>query len=80
MRTDRTVPNNKPDTIIRDNRKGRSMLINVAVPGDRNVLKKETKKILKCKKLYNRSLVHVEFEIKRDTDNNRVEWNHLKIT
>jgi len=56
------------------------MLINVAVPGDRNVLKKETKKILKCKKLYNRSLVHVEFEIKRDTDNNRVEWNHLKIT
>jgi hypothetical protein len=47
----RTIPNNKPDIIIRDNEKGACMLIDVAIPGDRNVVKKETKKILKYKDL-----------------------------
>jgi hypothetical protein len=41
MQTDRTIPNNKPDVTIRDNGKGRCMLIDVAIPGDRNVIKKE---------------------------------------
>jgi hypothetical protein len=44
--TDRTVPNNKPDTIIHDNKKGPCMLINVAIPGERNVIKREADKIL----------------------------------
>ena len=39
--TDRTIPNNKPDIIIRDNEKRKCMLIDVAIPGDRNVIKKE---------------------------------------
>ena len=43
----RTTPNNKPDIIIRDNEKGTCMLIDVAISGDRNVVKKEAKKILK---------------------------------
>jgi hypothetical protein len=51
VRTDRTIPNNKPYNIIRDNKKGTSMLIDVAFPGDRNVFKKETEKILKYKDL-----------------------------
>jgi hypothetical protein len=45
--TDRIIPNNKPDIIIRDNKKGTCILIYVAVSGDRNVKKKETEKILK---------------------------------
>jgi hypothetical protein len=49
--TDRNIPNNKPDIIIRDNEKGTSMLIDVATPGDRNVIKKEAEKILKYKHL-----------------------------
>jgi hypothetical protein len=46
VQTDRTIPNNKPDIIIRDNEKGTCMLIDVAIPEDRNVIKKEAEKIL----------------------------------
>ena len=49
--TDRTIPNNKPDIVSRDNEKGTCMLIDVAISGDRNVIKQETKKILKYKDL-----------------------------
>ena len=38
VRTDRTIPNNKPNVIIRDNKKGTCILIYVAIPGDRNVI------------------------------------------
>jgi hypothetical protein len=46
-----TIPNNKPHIIIRDNEKRTGMLIDVAVSGDRNVIKKEAEKSLKCKDL-----------------------------
>jgi len=51
VQTDRTIPNNKPDIIIRDNKKITCMLIDVAIPGDRNVIKREAEKILKYKDL-----------------------------
>jgi len=51
VQTDRTIPNSKPDIIIRDNEKGTCMLIDVAISGDRNVIKKEAEKILKYKDL-----------------------------
>jgi hypothetical protein len=51
VHTDRTIPNNKPDIIIRDNEKGTCMLIDVAISGDRNVTKKEAEKILKYEDL-----------------------------
>jgi hypothetical protein len=51
VQTDRTIPNNKPDITIRDNENGTCMLINVAISGDRNVIKKETENILKYKYL-----------------------------
>ena len=35
VQTDRTIPNNKPDIIIRDNEAGTCMLIDVAISGDR---------------------------------------------
>jgi len=44
--TDRTIPNNKLDIIIIDNKKGTCMLIDVAISGDRNVVKKAAEKIL----------------------------------
>jgi hypothetical protein len=43
--------NKKPDIIIRDNENRTCMLIDVAIPGDRNVIKKEAEKILKYKDL-----------------------------
>ena len=47
VQTVRTIPNNKPYIIIRDNEKRTCMLIDVAIPGDRNVIKKEAEKIVK---------------------------------
>jgi len=51
VQTDRTFPSDKPDTIIHDNKQGTCMLIEVAIPGDRNMIKKEAKKIVKCEDL-----------------------------
>ena len=47
VQTDRTIPKNKPDIIIRDNEKRTCMLIDVAISGDRNVIEKAAEKILK---------------------------------
>jgi hypothetical protein len=44
VKTGRTIPNNKPDIIIRDNEKGTCMLIDVSISGGRNVIKKEAEK------------------------------------
>jgi hypothetical protein len=51
VRTDRTIPNNKPDIIIRNNKQGTCTIIDVTIPGNRNVIKKEAQKILKYKDL-----------------------------
>jgi hypothetical protein len=51
IQTDRTFPNDKPDIIIRYHEKGTCMLIDAAISGDRNVIKKEAEKILKYKDL-----------------------------
>jgi len=47
----KTIPKSEPDIIIRDNEKGTYMLVDVAISGDRNVIKKEAEKILKYKDL-----------------------------
>jgi len=51
IQTKRTIPNNKPEIITRDNEKETCVLIDVAISGDRNVIKKEAEKILKYKDL-----------------------------
>jgi hypothetical protein len=51
VQTDRTIPNNKPNIIIRDNEKRTCMLIDVVISGDRNVIKKEAENVLKYKDL-----------------------------
>jgi hypothetical protein len=49
VQTDRTIPNNKPEIIIRDNKNGTHVLIDVAISGDKKVIKNEAEKILKYK-------------------------------
>ena len=49
MQTDRTIPNNQLDIIIHDNKQGTCKLIDVAIPGEKKVIKKEAEKILKYK-------------------------------
>ena len=51
VKTDRTIPNNKPDIIIRDNETDTCMLIDSAITGHRNVIKKLAENILKYKDL-----------------------------
>jgi hypothetical protein len=41
------IPNNRLDIIISDNKEGTRMLIDVAIPGDRSVIKKEAEKDFK---------------------------------
>jgi hypothetical protein len=79
VQTDRTIPNNKPDFIIRDNEKRTCMLIDVAISGDRNVIKKEDEKILKYKDLTIRNTTHVERKNKGNTSNNRRDWDHFRV-
>ena len=38
VQTDRTIPNNTLDIIIRENEVGTCMLLDVAISGDRNVI------------------------------------------
>jgi hypothetical protein len=79
VQTDRTIPNSKPDIISGDNEKGTRVLIDVAIPGDRNVIKKEAKKILKCKDLTTEIQRMWNVQNKGDASNNRGNWNHFKI-
>ena len=51
VQIDRTIPNNKPGIIIRDNKKRTCMLIDVPIPGDRKKIRIEAEKILKYKDL-----------------------------
>jgi hypothetical protein len=51
VQNNRTIPINKPDITIHDNKQGRCMLIDVAVLGDRNVIKIKAENILKYKDL-----------------------------
>jgi len=51
VQTNRTIPNNKTYIIIHDNEKGMCVLIDVAMSGDRNLIKKEAQKILIYKDL-----------------------------
>jgi hypothetical protein len=44
VQTDRTILNNKPNIIIRDNEEGTCMIIDIANLGDRNVRKKTPRK------------------------------------
>ena len=57
------------------------MLINVAIPGDRNVIKKGVEKILKYEDLVTelQSMWNVKAKVIQ-VRNNTGDWNHFKIT
>jgi hypothetical protein len=42
VQTNRTIPNNRPDIVIYDDKNGTYMVIDAAISGDRIVIKKET--------------------------------------
>jgi hypothetical protein len=46
VQTDRTIPNIQPGVRIRDHENGISTLIEVAISGGRNMIKKEAEEIL----------------------------------
>jgi hypothetical protein len=52
-----------------------NMLIDVAVSGDRNVIKKEAEKLIKYKDLNSRNTAQLECKNKCGICNNRGNWN-----
>jgi hypothetical protein len=50
--TDREVLANRPDIIIKNRKEKTCILIDMAIPADRNVIRKEAEKILKYKSLF----------------------------
>ena len=56
------------------------MLIDVAIPGDRNVIKKENENILKYKDLIMEIQRMWNVKTKVLPGNNRGDWNHFKVT
>jgi hypothetical protein len=72
VQTERTIPNNIPDITFRDNKKGTCMLIDIAISGDRNVIKIESEMTLICKDL----VIEIQrmWNVKAKVNN----WNHLK--
>ena len=79
VQTDRTIPNNEPDITIRDNEKGTCMLIDVAISGDRNVIKKENDKFLKYKDLTIEIQRMWNVKTKVFTSNKRGDWDYFKV-
>ena len=51
VKIDRTIPNNKPEVLVRDNKRATCAIIDGGISGDRNVIKKEAEKILNYRDL-----------------------------
>lgn len=51
LQTDRSIPNNKSDILIRDNETQKCMLMDAELPDERNMIKTVAEKILKNKNL-----------------------------
>jgi hypothetical protein len=79
MQTERTIPNNNPDIAIRDYEKVSCMLIDIAIPGYRNVIQKEAEKILKYKDLTIEILRMWNVKTRVIPVINWSDWNHFKI-
>jgi hypothetical protein len=78
VQTDSTIPNNKPEIIILDNGKRIWKLIDTAISGDINVIRKEAKLILKHKRRKNTVCVECKTKAIAIRSNNG-KWKHLKI-
>jgi hypothetical protein len=70
IQTDREVLANRPDIIVKNKKDKTCLLIDVAIPSDKNVIQKEAEKKLKYKNL---SSENVEHEMLCHTSNH---WGH----
>jgi len=59
VQSDRTIANNKPDIMIHVNKEGSYLPVDIAISGERIMIKKEAKKKLQnsCKTIYPRNRV-----------------------
>jgi hypothetical protein len=57
------IPNNILDIIILNNKKGTCLLVDAAISGDRNVIKKEAMKVVQYKD--NTNTAHEKYEKKK---------------
>lgn len=51
IQTDRTIGANRPDLIVKDKKQKQCLIIDVAIPSDYNITKKEAEKMIKYKDL-----------------------------
>jgi hypothetical protein len=79
VKTDRTAPYNKKDSIIRDNEKGTCLLQDTDISGHGILSELKLKRFKKKERPDNRSTAGVEGKNKSDTSNKWGNWNHLKI-
>jgi hypothetical protein len=75
--TDREVMANRPDIIMKNRKEKTCLLIDVAIPADRNVLQKEADKELKQQLMY-RDTANVEHEMCDYTGSNWSQRNSNK--
>jgi hypothetical protein len=89
VQTDRTIPNNKPDSVMRDNKNGTRVFMDGGICGDRNVVKKDAENIpkytaiiclLKYKDLKTEIQRMWKVKNKSNAGNNTGKWNHFTIT
>jgi hypothetical protein len=76
VQTDRTIPNNKLEIIIGDNEEI-CVLIDVAILGDRNVVKKGAEQILKYKNLIIEIQGKWNVQTRVIPSSKRCNWNHI---
>jgi hypothetical protein len=84
VQPDRPIHNNKPEIVIRDNKKGRCVLIDIAISENRNVIKKEAENILIYKDL-TKEIEGIHSFIQyclttSNSNNNKGNCDHLKIS
>jgi hypothetical protein len=75
VQTDREVLANRPGIIIKNKKDKTGLLIDVAIPSDRNVIQKESENKLKYKSFKYRNSANVEHEMFRHTGNNSSNRN-----
>ena len=75
VHTDREVTANRPDIIIKNKKEKTCTLIDVAIPTDRNVVKKGSGKEVKIQEFVYRDKTNVEPEMYDCTSNNWSHWN-----
>jgi hypothetical protein len=73
IQTDREVLANRPDIIVKNNKDKTCLLIDVAIPSDKNVIQKGAEKKLKYNKSKYRNSANMENKMLCHTG---IHWSH----